>query len=174
MTAPTSKSNQTTPAQRKPESAAAAASRTAPVASQPKQEKPKVPALDFGKLTITDSAAPVRKSSRKRADNPLVPVLRESWAKRTGDKGAGKSVTVPTPQATELTNLIRYAANQVSADTGEQVGSAIVAKDNGNGTTTVTFAAKRRRNRKTKNADQAAPAAAPATAPATSESTAKK
>lgn len=135
------------PTESKSESKASEASRTAP--------------LNFAALTFTDAAAPVRKSSRNRADNPLVPVLRESWAKRNGDKGAGKSVTVPTAQATELTNLIRYAANQLSDELGEAVGSAIVAKDNGNGTTTVTFAAKKRRARRAKKNDQgnAAPAA---------------
>lgn len=134
--------------QQRPESDASKASRTAP--------------LDFASLTFTDAPAPVRKSSRSRADNPLVPVLRESWAKRNGDKGAGKSVTVPTAQATELVNLIRYAANQVTEETGEQVGSAIVATDNPNGTTTVQFAAKRRRARRA-NKNTAA-AAAPASA----------
>lgn len=170
MTAPTAKPNQTkptAPTAKPSESAAAAVSRTAPV-EQPKREtvKPKAPALDFGKLTIADAPAPVRKSSRTRADNPLVPVMRESWEKRNGDKGAGKAVTVQTSQAQELINLIRYAANELSETTKQPIGSAIVAKDNGNGTTTVTFAAKKRRERRAKQdakqdakpTEQAAPA----------------
>lgn len=128
-------------AERKPESAAAAASRVAP--------------LNLAALTFTDAPAPVRKSSRTKGDNPLTKVLSASWEavdQREGSptkgqlyrdfqngKGAGKAVTVPTSQAQEVVNMIRYAANDL------EIGSTIVATDNPNKTTTINFAAKKRR-----------------------------
>lgn len=125
----------------KPESAAAQASRVAP--------------LNLSALTFTDAPAPVRKSSRTKGDNPLVAVLSASWdavdnrenSPTKGQlyrdfqngKGAGKAVTVPTSQAQDVVNMIRYAANDLG------IGSTIVPTDNPNKTTTINFAAKKRR-----------------------------
>lgn len=148
------------PAQTRPAAAPAAAAATP---ARPAESKAaaasRVAPLDLSALSFADAPAPVRKSSRSKADNPLTKVLQASWdAVDTRDgsptkgqlyrdfqngKGSGKSVTVPRSQAQEIVNLVRYAANDL------ELGSTIVTNDNPNGTTTITFAAKRRRaNRK--------------------------
>lgn len=89
------------------------------------KKTPKVqgPALDLSTLSVTDAPAPSR-TGRDRRDNPFTDVLVASSNNRTAQpngawKGAGKAVTVPKANVTEVVNLIRYAANTL------QMGSSV-------------------------------------------------
>lgn len=120
----------------------------------PKADKPKTPPLDLSGLAVADAAVPGITRQRKHRDNPFVAHLTAS----RDNSNAGKSVTVPDANATEVMYLIRAASNELGC------GARIVEQKNGNGTTTLLFAAKPRRKRKTKA--EAATAAAAATSDA--------
>lgn len=118
------------------------ASKSTPESKSARKPRVAPPALDFSTLTVEDAAAPTRSVTRQ--DNPFMKPMEESAANRTPGvkgawKGAGKAVTVPNANVTQVKNYIRYAANDLG------VGSAIVEEPAGKGMTKVTFCAKSRK-----------------------------
>ena len=106
--------------------------------------------FDLSALAPVDAPAPTRVGGRgsNPNDNPALKWLDDSWNARAKDatKGAGKAVTVPDAAAKEVVNKLRYAANY------RKLGVSIAVEENGNGTTTVRFAAKARKQKRTTNA----------------------
>ena len=104
------------------------------------------PPLDLSTLTVQPAEPPVRATGRN-GNNPFVKVLQESWAARTQrgatEQGSGRKVVVPTANAQQVENLIRYAGNQLN------LGTAIVSTPVAGGKQTeIVFCAKTRKQKK--------------------------
>lgn len=93
---------------------------TTPAKATPRKRvaKPAGPPIDFSALSVVDAEVPTRTAGRSRRDNPFTQHLTESAAVKTPQpggtwKGKGRGVIVPKANVTEVTNLIRYAANHL-------------------------------------------------------------
>ncbi len=135
-------------------------SRTATARNRPEAPTPApaakadAPKFDFASLTV--ESAPVPAATRKTkvaGPNPLLPPMRASLESNY----AGKAITLPTVNAKDAVYLIRAASNELGC------GSKVVLTKHDNGSTTINFAAAKRRARKTK-AEKAAEEAAKAAA----------
>lgn len=122
---------------------------------------PTPPAFDFTALKPVEAKPPVRQSGTSKADNPVLPWLRESWDKRTKsgqqngrvvETGAGKKVTIPTANVTQMKNLLNYAARDLG------IGVVISYKTVSGNKTEVTFAGKTRKQKKATTPAQTTPA----------------
>lgn len=121
------------------------------MARKPKNPDAPTPApLDFGSLSVADASVPAVTRTRKYRDNPFVAHLQASQE----NDNSGKAVTVPAENVTEVKYLVRQASNDLNC------GARIVEQENGDGTVTVLFAAKTRRQRRTKEEMAEAAAAA--------------
>lgn len=105
-----------------------------------KAAAPKPPAVDFTNLsaeTVDKESLPKSSRTPKVAKTPVF-----GWFKESMQTGNGKAVTVPNAQVKSLVSLIRQAANALNT------GSRVVEKPNSDGTTTVVFSQKARRQYK--------------------------
>jgi hypothetical protein len=135
---------------------------------------PNKSALDLSALSVTDAPAPERETSgRERRENPFDVHMKASADNKTdkGDGrwvGAGKAVTVPRAAATEVSNLLNYAANHLHVgvtkvfETNDKApekpltGWRYGVKDVPRGQVRVRFAAKsRKQKRSTDNGSSA-------------------
>lgn len=114
----------------------------------------KAPALDLS--TLAPTAAELPKQERQHRDNPFVAWLTESFE----NDNAGRKVTVPAANVSEVEYLIRKAAQDLN------IGSRVVVQKNGKtldkdarksatGSVDVLFSAKNRKQRKAKDTDSA-------------------
>lgn len=117
----------------------AQAAQAAPQSAPEAKAEQSAPALDFGALEVTDAPAEALKRTRttKLDTSPVLTWLRDSF-----ENDKGKAVKVPTANAKELMTLLRSGAERL------KIGVSINPKDNGDGTTTVTFLGKPRRSYK--------------------------
>lgn len=112
------------------------------------------PALDLSALVPVEAEVPKMQRERKHRDNPFTAWLAESF-----EQGTGKSVTVPNANVGEVEYLIRRAADDLN------IGARVVKTEDSpkKGQTTVVFAGKERKTRRTSEqvaADNAAQATA--------------
>jgi hypothetical protein len=93
-------------------------------------------------LELRDAGATeetVERSSRKRADNPFLPLVQESWNSRGADNvGKTMGATVGKGEGKRAMQLVRSAA------ASENIGISVQVKDVKNGER-VVFAAKPKR-----------------------------
>jgi hypothetical protein len=107
-----------------------------------KDELAELPPLDLSALTI-QTGVEMPKQKRQTADNPFIQHVKDSY-----EYEDARAVTVPTVNVGRVVSMIRRAADALSTDTSPVGVSVHLDEDGGN--TTITFAAKERRARKSK------------------------
>lgn len=124
---------------------AATAETVTPAAKRGRKSKDEIAALPELDLSALEVKTGVEMPSRKRqtADNPFVQHVKDSY-----EYDDARAVTVASANAKRVVSLIRRAADSLSTP-DQGVGVSIFEEVNGD-QTTITFAARERRARKTK------------------------
>jgi hypothetical protein len=99
-----------------------------------KREKITTPAIDYTKLTVSDSTQPITQSRKSVLDStPFV-----AWMQDSRANNAVKEVTVPQSAAKQTQHLVRAAASRIGCGVRMSTTEA-------NGKVTVRFQAKDKR-----------------------------